>query len=547
MHERGGRIMADKRRYYHDKEGANSTASDTSRHSAQRDDEPPNSRLFLLCGRNVTEEELRESFEQFGEIKELWIVKEKDSGQSRGIAYIKYSKTSEAAVAMEEMNGKFIGNNAKALKVMIASGREQGSKRETNETERLLRLFIIVSRQSSETEIRDHFSQFGDIEHCNIVKDRNTKESKGFGYVKYFRISHAAKAYEGCDRTYKPKFADPRPSKQEDRYSSAHGSTTGTYDMAEYPMEHHFQQPMMNHVHHNQHQHPHTITHMESPSRLTIIAHRSLNQDQLWRLCDFFPGLDYCNVRHDQKQCYATVVYNSAQAAAHAKEKLHGFEYPPGHRLIVRFDASDSSSRSGSGLLGTPQSGAVRYITGSGMNGSGGHSGAPSALGPPLVARGGANMTPDLAVLAETIAQATSMFNQAAGLTGAPISHSHSQSGESYDPSYCSVKLPSPQPLAPIDSPVLERLFVVCQPRPPPLYALKDVFGRFGNLIDIFMLSGKNHGYAKYATKGSADEARMVLHGQEVLGMRLKVLPAEPQEPKGSLSTSPSGGPVDPK
>lgn len=24
------------------------------------------------------------------------------------------------------------------------------------------------------------------------------------------------------------------------------------------------------------------------------------------------------------------------------------------------------------------------------------------------------------------------------------------------------------------------------------------------------MLSGKNHGYAKYATKGSADEARMV-------------------------------------
>jgi hypothetical protein len=42
------------------------------------------------------------------------------------------------------------------------------------------------------------------------------------------------------------------------------------------------------------------------------------------------------------------------------------------------------------------------------------------------------------------------------------------------------------------------------------LYALKDVFGRFGNLIDIFMLNGKNHGYAKYASKGAADEARMV-------------------------------------
>ena len=44
--------------------------------------------------------------------------------------------------------------------------------------------------------------------------------------------------------------------------------------------------------------------------------------------------------------------------------------------------------------------------------------------------------------------------------------------GESYDPSYCSVKLPAPHPLAPIDSPVAERLFIVCTPIPPPLYAL---------------------------------------------------------------------------
>ncbi len=84
MHERGGyqNNMADnKRRYYHDKEGAN---SDGRHSSASRDDEPINSRLFLLCGRNVSEEELKEAFETFGEIKELWIVKEKDSGQSRG-------------------------------------------------------------------------------------------------------------------------------------------------------------------------------------------------------------------------------------------------------------------------------------------------------------------------------------------------------------------------------------------------------------------------------------------------------------------------------
>lgn len=32
------------------------------------------------------------------------------------------------------------------------------------------------------------------------------------------------------------------------------------------------------------------------------------------------------------------MVYNNAQAATYAKEKLHGFEYPPGQRLIVKHD-----------------------------------------------------------------------------------------------------------------------------------------------------------------------------------------------------------------
>lgn len=88
---------------------------------------------------------------------------------------------------MEEMNGKFIGNNAKSLKVLIANSRDQGSKREMNEEERLLRLFIIVPKSMSETELKEHFAQFGDVEHCNVVRDRNTKESKGYAYVKFHR------------------------------------------------------------------------------------------------------------------------------------------------------------------------------------------------------------------------------------------------------------------------------------------------------------------------------------------------------------------------
>lgn len=91
----------------------------------------------------------------------------------------------------------------------------------------------------------------------------------------------------------------------------------------------------------------------------------------------------------------------------------------------------------------------------------------------------------------------------------------------------CSVKLPGEQPLGDIDAtvearhvkPVLVisglilfsitcfRCFVVCSPAAPSQTILKDLFSRFGSLIDVYMLNNKNYGYAKYASKESAVRA----------------------------------------
>ena len=81
-----------------------------------------------------------------------------------------------------------------------------------------------------------------------------------------------------------------------------------------------------------------------------------------------------------------------------------------------------------------------------------------------------------------------------------------------------------------------ERLFIVCHPSPPPDNVLKDIFSRFGGLIDVFMLKNKNFGYAKYSSIESAEKAIQVLHGAEVLGKKLKVLQAEP--PKSSSESA---------
>ena len=74
------------------------------------DDAPPNSRLFIICAKDLTEENFKDAFEAHGTIEKIDIHKDKN-GNSKGLAYIKFSKTSEAAHALEQLNGRCIGRN----------------------------------------------------------------------------------------------------------------------------------------------------------------------------------------------------------------------------------------------------------------------------------------------------------------------------------------------------------------------------------------------------------------------------------------------------
>lgn len=85
------------------------------------DDDPPMSRLFIICNKGHTEEDFREAFAPYGEIEDIWVVKDKHTQENKGIAYVKFSKTSDAAKAQEEMNGKTIGKMDRTLKVLVAA------------------------------------------------------------------------------------------------------------------------------------------------------------------------------------------------------------------------------------------------------------------------------------------------------------------------------------------------------------------------------------------------------------------------------------------
>jgi RNA recognition motif-containing protein len=56
-------------------------------------------------GYNVTEDDLKALFSDFGEVSSVNIIKERSSGQSKGFGFVEMLNNSEADKAMKALNG----------------------------------------------------------------------------------------------------------------------------------------------------------------------------------------------------------------------------------------------------------------------------------------------------------------------------------------------------------------------------------------------------------------------------------------------------------
>lgn len=48
-------------------------------------DIPPNSRLFVIAGRGIKEDEYRECFSKYGQVEDIWIVKDRRTNEEKGV------------------------------------------------------------------------------------------------------------------------------------------------------------------------------------------------------------------------------------------------------------------------------------------------------------------------------------------------------------------------------------------------------------------------------------------------------------------------------
>lgn len=79
---------------------------------------------------SMTEDDLRQTFEAYGEVSRATILKDKMTNRSRGFGFVEMPNQEEGQKAVQELNGKEM--NGRALNVSEARPRTEGNRDSRN-------------------------------------------------------------------------------------------------------------------------------------------------------------------------------------------------------------------------------------------------------------------------------------------------------------------------------------------------------------------------------------------------------------------------------
>ena len=173
--------------------------------TATTDGSEPTKTIFVgQLSWDVDNDWLAQEFAECGEIVDARVQTDRNSGRSRGFAYVTFA-SEEGVEAALKLEGKEI--NGRAVKIDKSTSKSPQEKREgrakafgDTPSEPSATLFVGgLSWDATEDMVWESFSEYGEIKSVRLPTDRESGRPKGFGYVEFSDIETATKAYEGLN------------------------------------------------------------------------------------------------------------------------------------------------------------------------------------------------------------------------------------------------------------------------------------------------------------------------------------------------------------
>ena len=145
--------------------------------------EPEQFRKVFIGGLsfNTDDEALKAYFSKFGTLVDHIVIKDKQSGRSKGFGFVAYSHSTMVDELMKNRPHIIDGRQVEPKR---ATPREDSGRQEVQMT--VKKLFVGGLKDNiSEEDLKTYFGQFGNIVEAVILKEKETNKLRGFGFITF--------------------------------------------------------------------------------------------------------------------------------------------------------------------------------------------------------------------------------------------------------------------------------------------------------------------------------------------------------------------------
>jgi len=150
----------------------------------------------------TTDAKMREVFGPYGTVTDVFFLKDRLTDTPKGCAFVTFAQEDQAQAAMDALNETYTLEGAKRTMIINLAGQEKG----TDKSE--WKLYVgMLSRSTTEDEVRAMFEPYGIITEIYMMTDRETGASKGQAFIKFSNRDEASRAINALNEKMKDKDA----------------------------------------------------------------------------------------------------------------------------------------------------------------------------------------------------------------------------------------------------------------------------------------------------------------------------------------------------